>query len=358
MGEISEAGDFGTRAAKNAAIAEDVVAEVARRSREARGPVLAVTPAGVVATPDGLAALAERAKGYAEGARAQSTRTAYRGDWRRYEGWCAGHGLAALPAEPMTVGLYLADAAETYAPATLTRWLSAISVAHTLAGHHLDTRHPAIRDVLRGVRRARGTAQRQAAPITTPVLRRLLDTCAAGRVIDLRDHALLLVGYAAALRQSELVALDATDISVSDQGLRLVIRRSKADQEGAGQIVEIGRTGSPTCPVAAYEMWISASEISAGAVFRRVDRHGAIGARLVPEGVAHVVRSRAGRAGLDPMIYSGHSLRAGFATTAAIQNIEERVIAGQTRHRSTATLRRYIREGEIWRRNLSAAVGL
>lgn len=346
--------------AADAALVEEILAEVAHHRREAHGPILAVTPAGVVATPDGLAALAERAKSYAESARASATRTAYRSDWCRYEAWCAERDLVALPADPATVGLYLADAAETHAPATLTRWLSAISVAHDLAGHHLSTRHPAIRDVLRGVRRTQGVApRRQAAPITAPVLRHLLDTCAAGRPIDLRDRALLLVGFAAALRQSELVALDVADIAVSEVGLRVMIRRSKADQEGEGQVVGIGRTGTPTCPAAAYEAWLAAAQISDGAVFCKIDRHGNIGGRLVPEGVAHVVRTRAERAGLDtPNLYSGHSLRAGFATAAAAQDIEERTIMAQTRHRSPMMVRRYIREGQLFRRNLSAEIGL
>ena len=322
--------------------------------------ILSVTPAGVVASRDDLAALADRATIYAEGARADATRKAYQGDWRRYETWCTGHGLAALPSDPRTVGLYLASAGETHAPATLNRWMSSIAVAHTLAGYHLDTRHPAIRDVMRGVRRVHGIApRRQAAPLTTPLLVRLLDTCVGDRLIDLRDRALLLCGFVSALRQSEIVDLNAADIIIRPEGLRVTIRRSKSDQEGEGQVVAIGRTGSATCPVAAYEMWVSVTGIDEGAVFRRVDRHGRLLDRLQPEAVADMVRSRAERAGLaHPERYSGHSLRAGLATSAAAAGVEERRIMDQTRHRSVGMVRRYVREGELFRRNLSMDVGL
>lgn len=322
--------------------------------------ILSVTPAGVVASRDDLAALADRATRYAEGARADATRKAYRGDWHRYETWCAGHGLAALPSDPMTVGLYLASAAETHATATLNRWMSSIAVAHTLAGYHLDTRHPAIRDVMRGVRRTHGIApRRQAAPLTTPLLVRLLDTCGGDRLIDLRDRALLLVGFGAALRQSEIVDLDVADIIIRPEGLRVTIRRSKGDQEGEGQVVAIGRTDSATCPVAAYADWIEKAGIDEGAVFRRVDRHGHLLDRLKPEGVANMVRARAGKAGLpEPERYSGHSLRAGLATSAASAGVEERRIMDQTRHRSVGMVRRYVRDAHIWRCNLSTAVGL
>lgn len=322
--------------------------------------ILSVTPAGVIASRDDLAALADRATRYAEGARADATRTAYRGDWMAFEAFCDVYGFAALPADPATVGLYLARDGATRAPATLTRRLSAIAVAHALAGHHLDTRHPAIRDVMRGVRRTHGVApRRQAAPLTTPLLVRLLDTCGNDRLIDVRDRALLLIGFAAALRQSEIVDLDFADIIVRPEGLRVAIRRSKSDQEGEGQVVAIGRTGSSTCPANAYEMWVSAAGIDEGAMFRRVDRHGRLLDRLKPEAVADMVRSRAGRAGLpEPERYSGHSLRAGLATAAASAGVEERLIMNQTRHRSVGMVRRYVREGELFRRNLSVEVGL
>jgi integrase len=312
---------------------------------------------GTTVAAGGLAEAASRAAGLAEGARAEATRRAYRSDWAHFDGWCRDHGLVALPAAPETVGLYLAAHATVLAVATLTRRLSTIATAQRMAGHQLDSRHPAIRDVMRGLRRARGTAQRHAEALTTDRLRRLLATC-GDRLIDTRDRALLLVGFAAALRRSELVALDVADVAVAPEGLRVTIRRSKGDQEGAGQVVAIGRTGSPTCPVAAYEGWIAAAEITEGRAFRAVDRHGRVADRLSTNAVAGIVQRRAALAGLDAAAFSGHSMRAGFATSAAAVGVEEREIMRQTRHRSTEVLRRYIREGVLFARNMSLEVGL
>lgn len=312
---------------------------------------------GAIATPIPLAAVADRALDLAANARAEATRRAYGSDWRHFADWCAGHGLSALPAAPQTVGVYLAAHEKLLSMATLTRRLSSIATAHRMAEHPMDTRHPAIRDVMRGLRRAKGTMNRHAEALTTPRLRRVLATC-GDRLLDLRDRALLLVGFAGALRRSEIVALDVTDIAVSAEGLRVTIRRSKTDQDGEGHVIAIGRTGSATCPVAAYEIWIAAAGIVEGKAFRRVDRHGNVGDGLSARAVALLVQHRAGLAGLDARIYSGHSMRAGLATSAAAAGVEERVIMQTTRHRSTAVLRRYIRDGELFARNLAAEVGL
>jgi integrase len=312
---------------------------------------------GVVGTSVDLSRLAARAAGLAEGARAEATRKAYRSDWRQFSGWCAEHGLAELPAAPATVGLYLAAHEMTLSVATLTRRLSSIAVAHRMAGHPMDIKHPAIRDVMRGLRRAKGVAQDHAEALTVPLLRRLLATC-GDRLIDVRDRALLLVGFGAALRRSELVGLNHADVDIVPEGLRVTIRRSMGDQESEGQTLAVGRTGSAICPAAAYAAWLAASGITEGAVFRGITRHGRIGARLSTDAVSEIVQRRAAVAGLDAQTFSGHSMRAGFATSAAQAGIGERLIMRQTRHRSAATVRRYIRDGELFARNLTAEVGL
>jgi len=312
---------------------------------------------GAIASPIALAEAADRAADLAESARAEATRRAYRSDWKLFESWCAAHGLMALPATPTTVGLYLAAHETVLSIATLTRRLSSVATAHRMAGHPMDTRHPAIRDVMRGLRRAKGSAQRHAEALTTPLVRRAVETC-TDRLNDLRDRALLLMGFGAALRRSELVALDLDDVVVQPEGLRVTIRKSKTDQEGEGQTVAIGRTGTATCPVAAYETWVSAAGIVAGRAFRSVDRHGRIGDALSTRAVAKIVQRRADLAGLDAKSFSGHSLRAGFATSAAAAGVEERIIMKTTRHRSTSVLRRYIHDGRLFERNLAAEVGL
>ncbi len=317
-------------------------------------PVTAPGPAGL---PPALAALADEAADLARGSRSRATWRAYESDWREFRGWCAVHDLVALPADPVTVGLYLADRARALSIATLTRRLSAVAVQHRLAGHHLDTRHPAIRDVMAGLRRSKRVAPRQSEALTVPLAKRVVATCQDG-VGDLRDRALILVGLAGGFRCSELVGLDVSDLTLSDEGVRVRITRSKGDQDGAGQVIGINRTGTPTCPVAALEAWMAVAGIGAGRVFRSVDRHGKVGVSLSDRAVALILKGRTGRAGLDPAAFSGHSLRAGFATSAARAGIEEREIMATTRHRSAAVLRRYIRDGRLFARNVTAEMGL
>ena len=193
---------------------------------------------------------------------------------------------------------------------------------------------------MRGIRRQHGTAQRRVASATTGVVQAMAATCDQS-LTGRRDRALLLLGFAAALRRSELVALDVTDIAVVAEGLRISIRRSKMDQDGAGGIIGVVRTGTPTCPVAAG--------IKAGRVFRRV-----VGAALSDQSVALLVKKRARVVGLEGDDFSGHSLRAGLATTAAAASgVEERIIQRQTRHRSVTVLRGYIRTGEVFTGNAS-----
>ncbi|WP_210247493.1 site-specific integrase [Methylobacterium sp. WL116] len=353
----------GNSDAEPGAVAEPEPIRVARTLDET-GAAPAVTARDVVAwhapgatLPVDLVALAGQARAFAEGARAEATRKAYGSDWRQFATWCRAAGLASLPAAPETVGLYLTAHAGHLAIATLTRRLSSIAVAHRMAGHPMDTRHPMIRDVMRGLRRAHGVAQDHAEVLTVPLLQRVLATC-GGRLIDARDRALLLLAFGAALRRSELVALDHADIAVVPEGLRVTIQRSKSDQEGEGVVLAVGRTGTATCPVAAYDAWLAATGLDEGAVFRGITRHGRIGARLSADAVSEIVQKRAAAAGLEAGLFSGHSMRAGFATSAAQAGIEERVIMRQTRHRSAATVRRYIRHGELFARNLAREVGL
>jgi site-specific recombinase XerD len=304
-----------------------------------------------------LAGLAGRAADYARAGTAASTRRAYDRDWAAFAHWCAEHDAVPLPALPQVVGLYLTHLAERLAVATLGRRLAAISTMHRLHGHRLDTRHPAIRDVLRGIRRSKGTAQRRVVAATTPLLRAMLGTCDSS-LTGTRDRALLLLGFAAALRRSEIVALNVEDLTDAPEGLRLTIRRSKTDQEGAGETLGVVRTGSATCPIAALRAWCDAAAITEGRMFRRIDRHGNVGAALTDQSVALILKKRAALAGLDPTNYSGHSLRAGLATSAAQHGVEERLIMRTTRHRSLPVLRTYLRDGEMFLGNASGRVGL
>jgi site-specific recombinase XerD len=303
--------------------------------------------------------LLEQAHAYAGAAKAPNTWKAYRSDWRQFSAWCDAQGAQALPADPATLVAYLTDAASTVKVATLQRRLSSIAQAHQAAGYPSPSTDPQVRLVWQRIRRTHGTAARRVEPAVTDVIRALVD----GEDPDLaatRDRALLLVGFAGALRRSELVALDVTDVTDTPDGLKVSIRRSKTDQEAVGRVVGLpyGSTRA-TCPARAWRAWLAASGITDGPAFRSMDRHSNLSStRLSDRAVALIVKRRAELAGLDPASFSGHSLRAGLATAAAMAGVPERVIAAQTGHKSMAVLRGYIREGSIWRENAAAKVGL
>ena len=306
-----------------------------------------------------MAEIAADARDYLAASRAENTVRVYRTGWAQFTAWCEAHGVRALPAGPDTVTCFVADLAKAAKPATIDARLAAISAAHRAAGYESPTKEEAIRLVRRGVRRTLGTAQRQVHPVTVADLRTMvggLGTDPAG----CRDRALLLLGFAGALRRSELVGLDIADITEGTDGLTVHLRRSKTDQEGAGRTVGVPYgSKQATCPVRAWRAWLEVSGITEGPAFRSVDRHGHIGStRLSAHAVALVLKRHAVRAGLDPDEVSGHSLRAGLATAAAAAGVPERVIAATTGHRGTAMLRRYIREGSLFRENAASAVGL
>jgi site-specific recombinase XerD len=202
----------------------------------------------------GLADTLELAAGYARAARADNTRRAYRAAWADFAAWCRDRGLAELPAAPETVGAFLAERAATHKPASLQLRLVAVRQAHRLAGHDLRADHPAVRDVMQGIRRTHGTAPAKKEATVTEILRDAVRALAkAGDGLrSRRDRALLLVGFAAALRRSELAALDAADAVLARDGLVLTLRRRKTDQEGGGTEIGVpfGRD-ELTCPVRA-----------------------------------------------------------------------------------------------------------
>jgi integrase len=308
-----------------------------------------------------LAALGEAARELAGASRAPNTLRAYRSDWRHFTRWCSDHVLAALPARPETVALYLAGMAAGGARAvSIQRRLSSISQAHQAAGHlPSPTQDFLVRQVMRGIRRTLSVAPtRHKAPLGAAELRRLVQATPEGTLAGRRDRALLLVGHLGAFRRSELVALDLEDVEETGAGLGILVRRSKTDQEGEGLRKGIPRRSDPaTCPVAALDRWLDGAGIESGPVFRAVNRHDQVGpGRLSDRAVALVVKRACGRAGLDPARYAGHSLRAGFATAAAEGGAPERAIMRQGGWTSEAMVRRYIRMVDLFQENAAGYV--
>jgi len=257
------------------------------------------------------------------------------------------------------VASYIADCATHLKVGSIQRRLNAIAEAHKATGLDSPTHTALVRNTMKGIRRTLGTAPVQKAPALTEDVRAMVGATDAG-MIGLRDRALILLGFAGAFRRSELVGLDLEDCSFGKDGLTVTLRRSKVDQEGMGRRVGIPYGSNPdTCPVRNVQAWIEQAGISSGPLFHPVTRHGQVQAgRMAGLDVARVVKKLAERAGLEAAKYAGHSLRAGHATSAAIAGASERSIQNQTGHRSVQMVRRYIRDGSLFRENSGGKLGL
>lgn len=280
---------------------------------------------------------------------ADNTRRAYQSDLRHFIDWGG-----AVPATDVMIADYLATYAGTLSVATLSRRVASIAKAHTSKGLQSPTVSDLIKTTLRGIKRVHGSPQRASEPLLIEDLLRIMNML-GDKPKDVRDRALLLVGFAGGFRRSELVALDVRDIRHVRQGITVTIRRSKTDQSGTGREIGIPFARGRFCPVKAMEAWLQLACIQDGPIFRAVDRHGQVSVgQLSPEAVASVVKARATEIGLDSSNYSGHSLRAGLATSAAMAGVSSLDIRKQTGHTSDAMLARYVRSGELFTNNATS----
>jgi len=278
---------------------------------------------------------------FIDAATAQSSRRAYQGDIEHFvaRGGC-------VPATSEKVARYLADHAASLSMATLARRLAGIRAAHVERGFPDPTKGDLIRLTLRGIRRRYGKPQRRVAPLRIEHLAAIISAL-GDSTRDIRDRALLLVGFAGAFRRSELAGIQCGWISRTKQGVSVALRKTKTDQESRGRSLAIPHVGGLTCPVAALEAWLRLSGLVEGALFRRVSKSGKIlEESLSPSAIAAIVKRRAAQIGLNPIYFSGHSLRAGFATSAAVAGMPMWRIKRQTGHVSDVALDRYVREVE------------
>jgi site-specific recombinase XerD len=286
---------------------------------------------------------------YARAEKAEATRRAYRTDFGIFRAWCAERRISALPAAPEAVAAFLAHEAERQVrPSTIGRRVAAIRYAHKLAGFSLPTDDERVRATVRGIRRSLGAAPSKKMPATAERVIGMAPLVGT-KLSAIRDRALLLIGFAGAFRRSELVAINVEDLEETAEGLRITIRRSKTDQEGHGHVIAIPR-GVIACPVAALKTWLEAAAITEGPVFRPIGKGGRLQlGRLTDRSVADIVKAHAQRAGLDPKLFAGHSLRSGFLTSAAARGASIFKMADQSRHKSMDTLRGYVRDAEIFK---------
>lgn len=291
----------------------------------------------------------EGAEHYLRSQHASSTRRAYASDWRTFLAWCMQRNLQPLPATGDTVALFVsAEAKAGRCPATLARRAAAIRLAHRAHAYESPTNSEVVKATMRGIRRQHGTARRQKAPALAAHIRGMVALADTTTLVGQRDRALLLLGFAGALRRSELVVLRVEDIEETPRGLQLTIRRSKTDQEGAGERVPVIR-GGEFCPIKAVNAWREAAGLEDGPLFRRVYRGGRLGAKpLNPYTVALIVKKYVARLGLQPEAFAGHSLRSGFLTSAAMNRASLFKMREVSRHKSLNRLQVYVRQAEAF----------
>jgi site-specific recombinase XerD len=298
----------------------------------------------------------ELALQFARAEKSDASRRAYRSDFHVFSRWCDARNLSPLPAAPATLAAFLAsEARRGTKPSSITRRIAGIRHAHLLAGHESPTRAEMVEATLRGIRRTIGAAPKRKAPLTADRVQAMVEA-PPDNLTGLRDRALLLIGFAGALRRSELVGLDVADVIQTKAGLRLHVRKSKTDQERQGVTVAIAPGGS-TCPIDALNKWLAAAGIDHGPVFRQILRGSRVAnERLSDRAVAEIVKTYANRIGLDPALFSGHSLRAGFLTSAAQRGASVFKMMEVSRHRSMDTLSGYIRDAESFRDHAGAGL--
>jgi len=303
--------------------------------------------------------LVAAAKEFQSNSKSNNTKRSYISDWEDFKAWCLNHKREFLPASAETFSLYITSLSFTHKISSIRRRFASISQAHKLKGFENPTVHPNVRLVWQGILRTKKLSIKHASPTLLPHIRMIIDSVPE-KLNGVRDRAIILLGFAGSFRRSEICNLEVNDIAKSNEGLVIRIRRSKTDQTGKGR--EIGILYGEhleTCPVRAVEEWLDCSGINEGPLFRKVTKDARVCRdALCPDGVGFILKRSFEKAGIDIKEFSAHSLRAGFATVAAMAGASERSIQNQTGHTSRETLRRYIRHASVFIDNAAMKLGL
>ena len=275
--------------------------------------------------------------------KANNTLRAYQSDYRDFSLFCSKNGLSSMPTQPKIVALYITHLSKFSKFSTLKRRIASISVIHKLKGHYLDTKHPIIMENLHGIKRTLGSRQKAKKPLLINNLKKIIKAIDQEKKERDRDRALILIGFAGGFRRSELVSILKEDVELVDEGVKILIKKSKTDQSGEGSVKAIPYfQNQEFCPVIALKKYMSLKKFNSNSekIFKLSDKS-----------VALIIKKYAQIAGLDPTKYAGHSLRSGFATTAAEFGAEERNIMTMTGHKTTQMVRRYIQEANLFKNN-------
>ena len=286
-----------------------------------------------------------------------NTVRAYKSDFEDFTLFCIKSGFKSLPTEPRIVSLYLTYlSSKNVRTSTIKRRLVSIGVIHKIKGHYLDTKHPIIVENFMGIKRLKGISQNGKKPLLINDLKEIIDVINKQEEPDLkklRNKALLLIGFAGGFRRNELISLNFEDLDFVFEGVKINIKRSKTDQFGEGFTKGIPHFENYLyCPVKNLKNWLNISKIKKGPIFVRFSKGvNLTNIRLTDQSVALIIKEYLTKAGVDNKNYSGHSLRSGFATSAAEAGAEERSIMAMTGHKSSEMVRRYIKEANLFKNN-------
>ena len=304
-----------------------------------------------------LKALREETLLNLQSSKANNTVRAYKSDFKDFELFCLQNEFKSLPSEPKIVSLYLTSLATKNAKmTTLKRRIVSIGVIHKLKGHYLDTKHPSIIENIMGIKRRKGSIQNRKKPLLISSLKEIInviDDQKKEEIKKLRDRSIILIGFSGGFRRNEIVSLDYDDLDFVPEGVKINLKKSKTDQFGEGFTKALPYfDNSQYCPVVTLKKWIEISRIISGPLFRRFIKGSKLSDnRLTDQTVALLIKEYLNLAGIDSKNYSGHSLRSGFATSAAESGAEERNIMAMTGHKSTEMVRRYIKEANLFKNN-------
>ena len=286
-----------------------------------------------------------------------NTVRAYKSDFEDFTLFCIKNGFKSLPTESKIVSLYLTYlSSKNVRTSTIKRRLVSIGVIHKMKGHYLDTKHPIIVENFMGIKRLKGINQNGKKPLLINDLKEIIDVINKQEEPDLkklRNKALLLLGFAGGFRRNELVSINFEDLDFVFEGVKIKIKRSKTDQFGEGFMKGIPHFENYLyCPVKNLKNWLNISKIKKGPIFVRFSKGvNLTNIRLTDQSVALIIKEYLTKAGVDNKNYSGHSLRSGFATSAAEAGAEERSIMAMTGHKSSEMVRRYIKEANLFKNN-------
>ena len=292
-----------------------------------------------------------------QNSKANNTVRAYKSDFKNFGLFCAQNGFKSLPSEPKIVSLYITHlSSKGIKMSTLKRRLVSIGVIHKLKGHYLDTKHPVIIENIMGIKRRKGSIQKGKKPLLINNLKKIINAIDENNTENIkkfRDRSIILMGFSGGFRRNEIVSLDYDDLDFVTEGLKISIKRSKTDQFGEGSVKGLPYfDNTKYCPVLSLKNWIEISKIRSGPLFRRFSKGTKLSEkRLTDQTVALLIKKYLKIAGIDSKNYSGHSLRSGFATSAAEAGVEERNIMSMTGHKSPEMVRRYIKEANIFKNN-------